>query len=157
LNIKGIGPKKISTIWNEMQIESLGELLYACNENRLTLYKGFGEKTQQGVKESIEFYMGTLGSYLYQQIESFATTATEKLQKEFTEHNFIITGEFKRQLEIVEKLEWVSTVPTAQLVQHFTTNEFEIVTEIAEYVSFKGKENVTLGFHYSAANYIYKK
>ena len=38
LNIKGIGPKKISTIWHEMEIESLGELLYACNENRLTLF-----------------------------------------------------------------------------------------------------------------------
>ena len=27
LNIKGIGPKKISTIWKEMEIESIGELL----------------------------------------------------------------------------------------------------------------------------------
>jgi DNA polymerase (family 10) len=44
LNIKGIGPKKISTIWHEMEIESVGELLYACSENRLTLFKGFGEK-----------------------------------------------------------------------------------------------------------------
>ncbi|MEI9810447.1 MAG: hypothetical protein WDO16_22690 [Bacteroidota bacterium] len=32
LNIKGIGPKKIHTIWKEMEIESIGELLYACNE-----------------------------------------------------------------------------------------------------------------------------
>ena len=37
LNIKGIGPKKIHTIWKEMELESIGELLYACNENRLTL------------------------------------------------------------------------------------------------------------------------
>ena len=69
LAIKGIGPKKISTIWKELEIETLGELLYACNENRLTLYKGFGEKTQQNIKESIEFYMGSLGSFLFQQVE----------------------------------------------------------------------------------------
>ena len=56
LNIKGIGPKKISTIWKEMEIESIGELLYACKENRLKLYKGFGEKTQQQVIDTIEFY-----------------------------------------------------------------------------------------------------
>jgi DNA polymerase (family 10) len=72
LSIKGIGPKKISTIWKELEVESLGELLYACNENRLTLYKGFGEKTQNNIRESIEFYFGALGSYLYQQMESFA-------------------------------------------------------------------------------------
>ena len=65
LNIKGIGPKKIQTIWKEMGLESIGELLYACNENRLTLYKGFGEKTQTSVKEAIEFYMSKLGHFLY--------------------------------------------------------------------------------------------
>src|SRR6185436_9549056 len=56
LNIKGLGPKKINTVWKEMGIESIGELLYACNENRLTMYKGFGAKTQQNVQEAIEFY-----------------------------------------------------------------------------------------------------
>src|SRR3982750_3069003 len=54
LTIKGIGPKKINTIWKEIEIESLGELLYACNENRLLLFKGFGEKTQKSIQDSIE-------------------------------------------------------------------------------------------------------
>src|ERR1700730_15348573 len=57
LNIKGLGPKKIATVWKEMEIESVGELLYACNENRLLLYKGFGEKTQKNIRETIEFFL----------------------------------------------------------------------------------------------------
>src|SRR5215467_1369732 len=61
LNIKGLGPKKISTVWKEMEIESIGELVYACNENRLLLYKGFGEKTQQNIRETIEFYLKNQG------------------------------------------------------------------------------------------------
>src|SRR5256885_4239880 len=65
LNIKGIGPKKISTIWKEMGVESIGELLYACEENRLLMYKGFGAKTQDTVRESIEFYQRSQGSHLY--------------------------------------------------------------------------------------------
>ncbi len=69
LQIKGIGPKKINTIWKEMEIESLGELLYACNENRLTLFKGFGEKTQTNVQEAIEFYFLNQGNFLYAQLE----------------------------------------------------------------------------------------
>ena len=69
LNIKGIGPKKIQTIWKEMGIESIGELLYACNENRLTLYKGFGEKTQANVQESIEFYQSQQGHFLFAEAE----------------------------------------------------------------------------------------
>ncbi len=35
LSIRGLGPGKVRTIWKDLQIESPGELLYACNENRL--------------------------------------------------------------------------------------------------------------------------
>lgn len=52
MSIKGIGPKKIATIWHELGIESPGELLYACEENRLVNYKGFGEKSQQSIQEA---------------------------------------------------------------------------------------------------------
>ena len=47
LNIKGIGPKKINTIWKQMEIESVGELLYACDENRLTLFKDLVKKPRK--------------------------------------------------------------------------------------------------------------
>ena len=69
LKIKGIGPKKIALIWKEMQIESIGELQYACQENRLKTYKGFGEKTQQNLLETIEFYFNSKGSFLYAALE----------------------------------------------------------------------------------------
>lgn len=107
LNIKGIGPKKISTIWKEMEIESIGELLYACQENRLKLYKGFGEKTQQNVMESIEFYLNSSGNYLYNQVEAVVPQITAYLENLFGIENVFITGSFKRQLEIIEELEYV--------------------------------------------------
>lgn len=107
LNLKGIGPKKIATIWKEMEIESIGELLYACKENRLKLYKGFGEKTQQNVIDTIEFYLGTRGSYLYPQVEAVVPQITAYLEKLFSQGNVFITGSFKRQLEIIDELEYV--------------------------------------------------
>jgi len=107
LNIKGIGPKKISTIWKEMEIESIGELLYACKENRLKLYKGFGEKTQQNIIDTIEYYLSSQGSYLYPQVEAVEPQITAYLQKLFLPENVAITGGFKRQLEFVDELEYV--------------------------------------------------
>ena len=44
MQIKGLGPKKTRTIWKELEIENIGELLYACHENRLIELKGFGGK-----------------------------------------------------------------------------------------------------------------
>ncbi|MBL0183292.1 MAG: DNA polymerase/3'-5' exonuclease PolX [Chitinophagaceae bacterium] len=107
LNIKGIGPKKIHTIWKEMEIESIGELLYACQENRLKLYKGFGEKTQQNVIDTIEFYFSNSGYHLYPQVEAVVPQITAYLEKLFGPGNVFITGSFKRQLEVIEELEYV--------------------------------------------------
>src|SRR5690606_11820772 len=35
LKVKGMGPKKILILWKELGLETLGEVYYACNENRL--------------------------------------------------------------------------------------------------------------------------
>ncbi len=157
LNIKGIGPKKISTIWKELEIENLGELLYACNENRLLLYRGFGEKTQQNIKESIEFYFGSLGNYLYQQIESYALAVDNKLKTVFKGQSFLLTGEFRRQLEIINTLEWVTTAPVGSLRDFFSKVGFNILHEDNGYLSCKGKENVTLGFHCCQPDELYSR
>ena len=147
LNIKGLGPKKIFTVWKELGIETIGELLYACEENRLTLYKGFGEKTQQNVRESILFYMGSQGSYLYQQIENFAKNVEAKLKTFFNNPQFYITGQFRRQMEVIDKLEWVTTTPIATISSFFTNNGYKLVEDADNYVSIVGQENVTLGFY----------
>ncbi|MEY2596566.1 MAG: hypothetical protein RI965_1838, partial [Bacteroidota bacterium] len=83
LQIKGLGPKKISTIWKEMGIETIGELLYACNENRLLLYKGFGEKTQKNVADAISFFLKHQGHFLYAEIEEYALHMNEVLINKF--------------------------------------------------------------------------
>jgi DNA polymerase (family 10) len=79
LKIKGLGPKKIVTIWKELEIESIGELLYACEENRLVKYKGFGEKTQKNIQESLEFYLLHQGNYLYEQVEDLVNNLQNNL------------------------------------------------------------------------------
>lgn len=107
LNIKGLGPKKIQTIWKEMEIESIGELLYACNENRLTLYKGFGEKTQKNVQEAIEFYQSKQGHFLYAEAEAIFPQINGYLQKLFSPDKVHITGAYRRQLLTIEEMEFV--------------------------------------------------
>ena len=107
LNIKGIGPKKIATIWKEMEVESIGELLYACQENRLKLFKGFGEKTQQNVIETIEFYLKSKGSFLFSQIEPMHEGIKSFFEKLFSTDKIALTGSYVRQLEIINELEIV--------------------------------------------------
>lgn len=151
LLIKGIGPKKISTIWKEMEIESLGELLYACNENRLLLYKGFGEKTQKNVQEAIEFYMNSKGSYLYAQVEKSTLDINTKLKTSFPGYLTELTGEFKRQLEIINAIEWITTIPVYMLKEFFEPLGFTWELINANNINFKGSEGIHLQFHLTSA------
>ena len=128
LNIKGIGPKKIATIWKEMEIESIGELLYACKENRLKLYKGFGEKTQQNITETIEFYLKSKGNFLFSQVEKMNDSIKSFLIKLFSENKFAFTGAYKRQLEIINELEVVVDDTLENIAAKFAAVEdFELM------------------------------
>ena len=155
MKIKGLGPKKIATVWKELEIESIGELLYACNENRLLLYKGFGEKTQQNIKVSIEFYLNNQGHYLYSQIEEFATSFTKRLEKDLN-YTFLITGDFRRQAEVIHKLEWVTDIDQQSLVTYLAANEY-IIEEKELFLEAKGTENVTMHFYLTPAANICNK
>ncbi|TWW01085.1 DNA polymerase/3'-5' exonuclease PolX [Chitinophaga pinensis] len=115
MKIKGLGPKKIATIWKELEVESLGELLYACNENRLTLLKGFGQKTQDAVKQSIEFYFSNQGRYLYAQAEALALSLEKEFSQLLAPSAVSLTGQFRRNENIIDEIEFVAALPTPSI------------------------------------------
>ncbi|RDC58280.1 DNA polymerase/3'-5' exonuclease PolX [Pedobacter chinensis] len=128
LGIKGIGPKKIAIIWNTLGIESIGELYYACNENRLIEAKGFGLKTQEEIKNAIEFRLAANGRFLYAQVEGFANTLyaqiSEWLIKVDNHSSLGFAGQYRRCCEIIDELEFVIGAENPQAVQeHLITFE----------------------------------
>ena len=158
LRIKGIGPKKIATIWKELEIESLGELLYACNENRLTLYKGFGEKTQQNIKEAIEFFLQHQGLFLYAQLEAWVILFEQQWQKQFAQQSTQIVGEFRRQQEIIHQLEWVTTVQPDLIAGWLTSLSFTLHSnDNPNHIQAVSADGITVHFHCTEAGYFYQK
>ena len=145
LNIKGIGPKKIHTIWKEMEIESVGELLYACNENRLTLFKGFGEKTQQNVQEAIEYYLQNQGSFLYAQVDELFPQIDNYLKKIFPPDKVCVTGAFRRQEPTVDELEYVILENKETIKPKFQTAQPpELVEETDNSILYRLKNGLKL-------------
>jgi len=158
LRIKGIGPKKIATIWKELEIESLGELLYACNENRLTLYKGFGEKTQQNIKESIKFFLQHQGLFLYAQLEAWVNIFEQQWQKQFTQQPTQIVGEFRRQQEIIHQLEWVTTVQPDQIATWLTSLNFSLHnSDNPNHIQAVSEDGITVLFHCTHPDHFFQK
>jgi DNA polymerase (family X) len=148
LNIKGIGPKKIAVIWKEMQIETIGELLYACKENRLKLYKGFGDKTQQNIRDSIEFYLRSQGIFLYAQVEAVYPPIKNYLDSLFTKEKVSVTGAYIRQQATIEALEFVIAVSNNEIKQKMqTAHPPELLKENKDDLLYKLNNGLKLLFY----------
>ena len=157
MNIKGLGPKKIYTLWKEMKIDSIAELEKACLENRVAGKKGFGTKTQQNILASIQFQQQNAGKYLYAKLEPFAEAFTLKLNEKFPNRKTAITGEFRRQLEIVESLEWVTTVSSDDLKNYLLSDQIKLVADRDGMLIVSAEETLLLRFHIVSEKEFYKK
>jgi DNA polymerase (family 10) len=152
MNIKGLGPKKINLLWKEMEIDTIKGLEDACRENRIAKTKGFGEKTEQKILESIDFVRSNKGKFLYKQVEDFALALTEKIKQAFPNERTSITGEFRRQLEIISQLEWVSTIPGTQLIKFLTNEQVTLLQQLGDLLIFRAEDLVNLEFHLTTAD-----
>lgn len=157
LHIKGLGPKKIHTVWQEMGIQSIGELEYACIENRLTRYKGFGPKTQANVLEAIQFYNQHIGHFLYAQVAALYPSIQNYLEGLFGEKQVAPAGDFRRQLLVIKELEFVIAAPVDVIKPKFqTAYPPELLEETAAFVLYKLTNGLKLKLYFGTESF-YKK
>lgn len=105
LSLKGLGPKKVKLLWQQLEIESIGELLYACNENRLITVKGFGEKTQTAVKQAIDFKLANSNKFHFATIDNLITKLIDVITNQQPELQIHCVGELARKCEVITKVE----------------------------------------------------
>jgi len=108
LNIKGLGPKKVQTIWKDLGIETVGELLYACQENRLSTLKGFGAKTQEAIQASIEFSLVNAAKKHYAALEEPVMDLLKSIKNENPSMQIEAVGEFRRKCEVIDSIDIIT-------------------------------------------------
>ncbi|WP_353197086.1 helix-hairpin-helix domain-containing protein [Parapedobacter defluvii] len=116
LTLKGLGPKKIQIIWRDLGIETIGELFYACNENRLIEAKGFGLKTQEEIKRAIEFSIANQGWFLYANVQKLADDVVFSLQELLPkDRKLSYTGDFRRKCEVLQSVDILMEASPSEL------------------------------------------
>ncbi len=105
LQIPNLGPKKIKVLYDELGITNVGELEYACKENRLISLPGFGEKTQEKILQGIEFVKKHKGEYLVSDAYPLANDIKEKLQTFAKGSDVEICGSIRRRKEVVRDID----------------------------------------------------
>lgn len=107
LKIKGIGGKKIGTLWKEAGIDNINALQKASQEGRVAEIKGFGKKTQDNILEQIQFLKSNANKLHFAKAEPFALQLESFLKENLKDIPVGVAGQVRRNLEIVEKIELV--------------------------------------------------
>jgi DNA polymerase (family 10) len=114
LRIKGIGPKKVRTLWRELAVETTDALLQACEENRVSQLKGFGEKTQENIKQALLFSRQAAGKLHYAEAESVAGGLLQRLRDAGIQAG--PAGQLARKSDIVDTLQLLAAAPSPAAV-----------------------------------------
>ena len=107
LAVRGLGPKKVRQLVEELHVESVGELLHAIRENRVVTLRGFSVRTQDKLREQLEFYQRSQGQAKYADVERAAAQLVAQLQAAGAKVTF--AGEMARQCPVVSRIEILVT------------------------------------------------
>lgn len=107
LGISGFGPKKVRDVWKGLGVETVGELLYAANENRLIELKGFGKKTQDELKQKLDYYLRSKDDFHYASLEAEGNALKAKLEALYPGVAIEFTGAFRRRNNVLRGIELI--------------------------------------------------
>lgn len=135
LEVGGMGPKKVQVIWKELGIETIGELLYAVNENRLLELKGFGPKTQEELKRQLEYFNKTKDRFLYASLEAVAEDLVSAIKARLPGVEVCQVGEMRRRCEVVNQIDLLlATGQEPEIL--WKENVLQLLSKTAEGVFF---------------------
>jgi len=131
LAIPTMGPKKIKYLFNNLGISNIGQLEYACIENRLVDLPNFGRKTQENILKGIEVLKKYKGRYLFANIIEEAEAIHNKIQNFKYINRSSLAGSVRRKKEIVKDIDIVASTDNPDKVMDFFTGLSEAEDIIA--------------------------
>ncbi len=110
MELPGLGPKKARILWQGLAVETIGELEYACRENRLLDLRGFGPASQAAVLEAIIFHNRSGERRLLHEAWAAAEKHRQLLARVPGVASVGVAGELRRQCETIGEIAFVVTM-----------------------------------------------
>ncbi|HOH25966.1 MAG TPA: DNA polymerase/3'-5' exonuclease PolX [Syntrophorhabdus sp.] len=126
MQIPNLGPKKIKVLYDELEITNIGELEYACKENRLIHLTGFGEKTQEKVLKGIEFFKRHKGEFLFGDVYQEAERIRQRLSTIVDPIWAEVCGSIRRRKEVVRDMDILVAAENHEKITSFFVSMPEV-------------------------------
>jgi DNA polymerase (family 10) len=118
--IPGLGAKRIKLLYEKLHIKSVGELEYACKENRLLDLEGFGARSQEKILEGIGLVKKSAGHFLIDFAKAESAKFVAYLKKQKGVLKIEVAGSIRRCKEIIKDIDiLVSSKNAAEIHKAF--------------------------------------
>jgi len=109
LDIPTLGPKKVSTLFHELNITTIKELKEACKKGELRNLDGFGELTEHNILRGIALQEKTQGRNLLHHATEVGLEVMKFLKKSVAVDRLNIAGSLRRRKETIGDIDILVT------------------------------------------------
>lgn len=121
LKIPTLGPKRVKTLYHDLDIQTLEQLYRAARDGRIRELPGFGAKTEQNILQAEETHAGETKRFKLAVAAQYAGALVSYLKKVRGTDQVIVAGSFRRMRETVGDLDiLVTAVPGSPVMERFT-------------------------------------
>jgi len=110
LEVEGLGPKTIKSLYQNLRITNLEELEEAAQNGQIRKLKGFGEKTEKNILESINFLKRSQGRFLLSEALFLAEDIIKQLKKLKEIDRIVYAGSLRRMKETIGDIDLLVTL-----------------------------------------------
>lgn len=139
LKIPGLGPKRVHALHTELDIRTTEQLQRAALDGRIRELRGFGEKTERHILDTIATPGKREGRLKLAAAQQYATALEDYLRQLSGVGHVVTTGSFRRSKETVGDLDILVTAGNGRAV----IERFVLYDDVREVIS-KGTTRATV-------------
>jgi DNA polymerase (family 10) len=107
LKIPNLGPKRVRTLYQDLNIHDLPQLIEAARTGRISALSGFGAKTEKHILEAAESYVLKEIRYKIAEVKPRVDGLTAYLKKVSGVKQVVVAGSYRRSKETVGDLDFL--------------------------------------------------
>ncbi|HEX8980809.1 MAG TPA: DNA polymerase/3'-5' exonuclease PolX [Parasulfuritortus sp.] len=131
LHLPGLGPKRVRTLWHELDVQTLEQLARAARDGRIAKLPGFGAKTEANILQAVEAHLSKARRFKLATAAQYADSLVAWLAGAHGVTRVEVAGSFRRMRETVGDLDiLVTTDAASDVMQRFVGYD-----EVAEVLS----------------------